>query len=85
MATEPVIVEARIQLPPADIWAALRSGNLETLQAHVFARTEPGGAEQEVFAYYSDELSFSASEFVGKTFEQARQLFTQRDIAYLRS
>lgn len=47
--------------------------------------TLTGGHEVFVFAWFSDELSFQESDFVGKTVEQARDVKTVRDIAYLRS
>lgn len=42
-------------------------------------------AERKLFSYYIDELSFADSELIGLTEEQAHQLRTQRDVAYLRS
>lgn len=42
-----------------------------------------GGAEEEVFRYYHDEVSFQAAEFAGLTVGQARDLFRRRDTAYL--
>jgi hypothetical protein len=38
---------------------------------------------QELFSYYSDELSFHVNEFVGMTVEQAVEHKCRRDIAYL--
>lgn len=43
------------------------------------------GEEKVAFRYYSDELSFSSSEFIGKTMEEVDQLFLKKDTAYLRS
>jgi midasin (ATPase involved in ribosome maturation) len=43
------------------------------------------GHEVRLFAYYSDELSFNLSDFIGKTVQEARDLFMWRDGAYLRS
>jgi hypothetical protein len=43
------------------------------------------GTEVVVLKYFSDELSFSAEEFVGLTLDQALNLFVKRDTAYLRS
>lgn len=40
---------------------------------------------EELFSYYPDEIQFSADEFVGLTLGEARQLFRDRDIAYLQS
>jgi hypothetical protein len=47
--------------------------------------TMDDGSEMVVFHWFSDELSFSKEELVGMTLEQARDLRTARDIAYLRS
>ena len=52
-------------------------------QSHVWATI--GEVERVVFSYYPDELSFTASEFVGVTIEQARELHMERDIAWLQS
>jgi predicted Zn-dependent protease len=43
------------------------------------------GSGREIFRYYSDELSFTRSELVGLTVQQAKDLFRRKDIAYLRS
>ena len=43
------------------------------------------GHEVRLFAFSSDELSFSSSDFVGRTVREARDLFMRRDGAYLRS
>ena len=43
------------------------------------------GSVSRVFEFYDDELSFEAQEFVGLTREEALSLFTQKDIAYLKS
>ena len=42
------------------------------------------GQAIKLFEYYSDEISFSPSEFVGKTVPQARALRRGRDTDYLR-
>lgn len=47
--------------------------------------TMENGSEEFVFAWFSDELSFREEELLGLTIEQARDLKTTRDIAYLRS
>lgn len=41
--------------------------------------------EEHVFHWFSDELSFIPNELIGLTLEEARDLRTARDIAYLRS
>lgn len=43
------------------------------------------GSEHFAFRYYFDELTFTESEFVGLTLREARELFTQKDVAYLQS
>jgi len=52
------------------------------LAIYAYMRT---GHEVRLFAYYPDELSFSSSDFIGKTVHEARELFMRRDGAYLRS
>ncbi len=47
--------------------------------------TLDNGVEEKLFSYYTDELSFSKGDFVGKTVEEARKLFHTRDVAYLQS
>ena len=41
--------------------------------------------EYTLFVFYPDELSFSASEFIGLSEDEALAIFTRKDIAYLRS
>ncbi len=43
------------------------------------------GSSKTLFAFYPDEVSFQASEFIGLTEEEAHSLFQQKDHAYLRS
>jgi len=38
-----------------------------------------------LFDFFDDELKFHASEFVGKTEDQARALFGKKDLAYIQS
>ena len=46
--------------------------------------TYEGGATEPLFGFYTDELSFTEQEFVGKTRDQALRLHFDRDLAYLR-
>jgi hypothetical protein len=78
MDEKSVIASARI-VPVPPLAKGVPSG-----QDAVVAVLE-GGAEEEVFRYYHDEVSFRAAEFAGLTIGQARDLFQQRDVAYLRS
>ena len=43
------------------------------------------GSTKTLFAFYSDEVSVTPSEFVGLTEEEARSLFQRKDTACLRS
>lgn len=43
------------------------------------------GVTETVVEYFSDELSFQPSEFIGLTREQCSDLFREKDIAYLQS
>jgi hypothetical protein len=43
------------------------------------------GTTKTLFSYYPDEISFTASEFVGLTESEAHDLKHKKDVAYLRS
>jgi len=43
------------------------------------------GSTKELFDYFPDEISFTEAELVGLTEQEARDLFHQKDVAYLRS
>lgn len=43
------------------------------------------GSVKELFSFYPDEISFSESEFIGKTEEEAHALRHKKDVGYLRS
>jgi len=43
------------------------------------------GEIKELFSFYPDEISFTESEFIGLTEDEARELRRKRDIAYLKS
>lgn len=51
-------------------------------QVHI---TLEDGKEQFLFDYYPDEISFTPSEFVGLTIEEARHLKFKKDKQYLQS
>lgn len=42
------------------------------------------GEKVRAFEYYSDELHFSESEFVGKTVAQANELWHQKNVRSIR-
>jgi hypothetical protein len=47
--------------------------------------TYEDGSTEVLFEFYPDELSFSESEFIGKTRDEALALRHNKDVAYLRS
>ena len=50
----------------------------------VYVTTEDG-VEQFLYMYYPDEISFTESELIGLTLEECGQLYTKKDLNYLRS
>lgn len=52
---------------------------------NVVNATLDDGTTERLFSYYFDELTFTENEFVGLTVRQAQDLFTERDLEYLRS
>jgi hypothetical protein len=47
--------------------------------------TYEDGSTETLFEFYPDELSFSASEFVGLTREEAMALRHKKDVSYIQS
>jgi hypothetical protein len=43
------------------------------------------GSTKTLFLFYTDEVSFRESEFVGLTEKEAHSLYQKKDTAYLRS
>jgi hypothetical protein len=43
------------------------------------------GLIKKLFDYFADELCFFESDFIGKTEEEGKAVFTKKDIAYLQS
>jgi hypothetical protein len=73
-----VITAARVE--QTELWAG------QPGQSEVHVSVAPGGIDwHQLFAFYADEYTFTAVEFVGLTVAQARQLHFDRDVAYLRS
>jgi hypothetical protein len=69
------IVSARITAMPKSLFDPMP-------QVHV---TMEDGTEQFLYEYYPDEISFSPSEFVGLTLDEARHLKFIKDRNYLQS
>ena len=47
--------------------------------------TYDDGSTEELFEYFPDEISFTQSEFIGLTSDQAHDLRHRKDVAYLQS
>ena len=47
--------------------------------------TMDNGATHDLFEYYPDEISFTPSEFIGLTLDEARNLKRQKELKYLQS
>jgi len=47
--------------------------------------TMDNGKSQDLFEYYPDEISFTPSEFIGLTIDEARALKGKKDLNYLKS
>lgn len=58
------------------------SGGRYTGEVHVFA-TFSDGLEYPLFSYWRDEIHVQESELVGKTYRDAVNVFTKKDIDYL--
>ena len=69
------ITSARITAMPKSLFDPMP-------QVHV---TMEDGTEQFLYKYYPDEISFSPSEFVGLTIDEARHLKFIKDRNYLQS
>lgn len=72
---EPVITEVDIGPYPDGMF-----GEMPTVDA-VFS----DGTEKELFSFYPDEIDFSAHELKGLTEQEARELYSRKDVSYLRS
>lgn len=75
---DPKIIEARITPGPKSMWDM-------TLPKVMVKLDDDPEVEKKLFHYYPDELSFSASEFIGLTEAEAHNLKFKRDVSYLRS
>ena len=63
----------------------VRERFMATVQALVENSETGEQAYKDLFSYYPDELSFDASDFVGRTEDEVHSIFHRADIAYLRS
>jgi hypothetical protein len=78
-------VDDDLMLKPEDVIAEARIGLRQNARSEVRVRIVGQDEWVLLFGYYADELTFFANEFAGLTVDQARQLFFDRDVAYLRS
>ena len=70
------IVQARITPLPKQLFDPM---------PQVFVKLEGDDNEQLLFEYYPDEISFTSTEFIGLTVEEARSLKGKKDREYLTS
>ena len=75
MAKEAIVTEARILPPDRE---KDRYGNEMQVRLN-------GGEWKRIFEYYPNELTFSTSEFIGKTEEECYEIRHNRDVAYIQS
>jgi len=75
MAKEAIVTEARILPPDRE---KNRYGNEMQVRLN-------GGEWKRIFEYYSNELTFSTSEFIGKTEEECYEIRHKRDVSYIQS
>ena len=77
---KPTITSVEFQKVPLGI------GNAHHINVNVQTTDKNDTDEKEtIFSYYPDELSFSEAELIGLTIDEASQLRTKKDIAYLKS
>jgi hypothetical protein len=69
------IVKATISAMPQSFFDAMPQVTVEL----------ENGTKEFLFDYYPDEISFSPTEFVGLTIEEARHLKFTKDKSYLQS
>ena len=51
--------------------------------ARVMVRFDEKHDFEELFVYFHDEIEFTEADFIGKTRDEALQVFTKCDIQYL--
>jgi hypothetical protein len=71
------IIAARITTPS-------RLGQFGDM-AKIHVKFENSDTEELLFSYFHDEITFSSSELVGRTVDEAEQLRHKKDVAYLQS
>ena len=79
MENEPVIVKCEIGTLPRP----MPEGMFDKMPS-VYV-TLSNGDSVDLFEYYSDEISFSESEFIGLTVAEARNLKTHKDFIFIQS
>lgn len=74
------------EIKPDETFAGIDFGGIDLGAAspHVHVTYEDGVTE-DLFSYYTDELTFLENEFIGLTKREAQDLRLRRDVAYLRS
>lgn len=73
-----IIVAVTIQPGPT-------AARFNMTEPKVVTVTFTDGTTRDLFEFFSDELHFTAAEFVGPTEAEARDLHHRRDVDWLRS
>ena len=77
-STDPKIVSATFTAMPRPMPAGMLDPMPEVIA------TFDDGTEKKILSFYPDELSFTTTEFVGLTEQEAHELKRKKDVAYLR-
>lgn len=77
--SEPTILTCKIGPYPRP----MPQGMMEQMPS-VYVQMSNGESVQ-LFEFYPDEISFTESEFIGLTLDEARRLKYERDLEYIKS
>jgi hypothetical protein len=69
------VIKSRITEQPKSLFDSM---------PRVFVTTEDG-TEHFLYQYYPDEISFTENEFIGLTLQECSELYTKKDLNYLRT
>jgi hypothetical protein len=69
------VIKSRITEQPKSLFDSM---------PRVFVTTEDG-IEHFLYQYYPDEISFTENEFIGLTLQECSELYTKKDLNYLRT
>lgn len=81
---KPTVLDCRI-IPPKKSVAEPNIHPMQVMHQATVIGDLSDGSSVVLFRYFEDELSFTPSEFIGLTYDEAVELFHKKDIEYLRS